>query len=242
MLGATCELMVVVRLESSIGDRMGDAPHYSRWLRNHPREPMVPVGVIPTRFLTFGYIDSSMARLLTLSGSLRDGSSNTVVLAAAGLLAPAGLTVSPFGALAQLPAFNPDLDDDANAPPPPVAHWRSALRDADMVLISSPEYAHGIPGALKNALDWVVGSGELVGKPVGVVNPSASSRFAFPQLVEVLTVMSAAVIPEATVIIDLPRRGLTAAQLAADESTAQALRSVLAALLAATPDVLSNTP
>ena len=109
-----------------------------------------------------------------------------------------------------------------------------------MVLISTPEYAHGIPGAFKNALDWVVGSSELVGKPVGVINPSAASRFAFPQLIEVLSVMSANVVPAATIVLDVPRRGADAAQLAADPVVAARLGEVLSALLAAipgTPDV-----
>ena len=96
-----------------------------------------------------------------------------------------------------IPAFNPDLDAEGATPPAPVAHWRAALAEADAVLISSPEYAHGIPGVLKNALDWVVGSGELVNKPVGVLSASSASAFAHPQLVEVLTTMNALMIPEA---------------------------------------------
>ena len=150
------------------------------------------------------------------------------------MLAPAGVTVSAYSALESLPAFNPDIEE-SGAVPPAVAEWRTALTAADMLLVSTPEYAHGIPGALKNALDWVVGSGELVGKPVGVVNPSASSRFAFPQLIEVLTVMSANVVPRATVVLDLPRRGVDAGQLAAEPAVAAALRDVLAALVEAVP-------
>jgi NAD(P)H-dependent FMN reductase len=168
-----------------------------------------------------------------VSGSLRAGSSNTTLLAAAALLAPAGVTISTYTALAALPAFNPDLEEGPEPVPASVAHWRASLATADMILISSPEYAHGVPGALKNALDWVVGSGELVGKPVGLLNASSASRFAHPQLVEVLTVMSAAVVPGATVALDIPRRGVDAAQLAADPVLAPALQAVLAALVAA---------
>jgi len=174
-----------------------------------------------------------MPHLLTVAGSLRAGSSNAALLAAAAQLAPADLIVSAYSALESLPAFNPDLEEAAAATPSAVMHWRAALATADILLISSPEYAHGIPGALKNALDWVVGSGELVAKPVGVINLSAASRFAFPQLIEVLTVMSANVVPAATVVLDLPRRGVDAAQLAADPMVAAALHRVLAALLAA---------
>ena len=174
-----------------------------------------------------------MPHLLTVAGSLRTGSSNAALLAAVELIAPAEVTVSAYAELGSLPAFNPDIEENAARVPSAVSHWRMALTAADMVLISTPEYAHGLPGALKNALDWVVGSGELVGKPVGVVNPSASSRFAFPQLIEVLTVMSATVVPAATVVLDLPRRGLDAADLAADVTIAASLGGVISALLAA---------
>lgn len=74
-----------------------------------------------------------------------------------------------------------------------------------------------------------------MGKPVGVINASAASRFAFPQLVEVLTVMSATVVPGATVVLDLPRRGDGLTSLATDPAVTAALRGVLAALLAAVP-------
>lgn len=173
-----------------------------------------------------------MPHLLTVAGSLRAGSSNAALLAAAAQLAPSDLAVTAYRALGSLPAFNPDREEAAVGLPTAVTHWRAALAAADMLLISTPEYAHGIPGAFKNALDWVVGSGELVGKPVGVINLSAASRFAFPQLIEVLTVMSANVVPAATVVLDLPRRGVDTVQLGADPVVAATLRAVLGALLA----------
>ena len=174
-----------------------------------------------------------MPQLLTVSGSLRSGSSNTALLAAAALVAPAMVTVLAFDALAALPAFSPDLEESAGPVPNAVADWRAALAAADAVLISSPEYAHGMPGVLKNALDWVVGSGELVGKRVGVLSASSASRFAHPQLVEVLSVMSAAMVAEATVVLDVPRRGATAEQLAADPVVGTALAAAVAALMSA---------
>jgi NAD(P)H-dependent FMN reductase len=176
-----------------------------------------------------------MPHLLTVAGSLRAGSSNAALLAAVAQLAPSDLTVAAYRGLGSLPAFNPDRDEAAGRLPPAVTRWRTALAAADMVLISTPEYAHGLPGAFKNALDWVVGSGELVAKPVGVINLSAASRFAFPQLIEVLTVMSANVVPTATIVLDLPRRGVDAAQLAADPVVAATLREVIATLLATLP-------
>lgn len=171
-----------------------------------------------------------MGHLFTIAGSLRAESSNAALLGAVALLAPPAVTTEIYGELATLPAFNPDVEESGSLPES-VVRWRAALARADAVLISSPEYAHGIPGALKNALDWVVGGSEMVGKRVGLLNASAASRFAHPQLVEVLTVMSATVIPAASVVIDIPRRGATAQSLAADLAVAECIMNVLAALL-----------
>jgi len=173
-----------------------------------------------------------MPVLLTVSGSLRAGSSNGALLSAAARLAPDDVVVSTYADLASLPAFSPDLEEGPGPLPEPVQAWRAAIAGADAVLISSPEYAHGIPGALKNALDWVVGGSEIVGKPVGILSASAASKFAHPQLVEVLATMSARVVPEATVVIDLPRRGVEVERLVSDPVTSAALRAIVTALLA----------
>lgn len=181
--------------------------------------------------------DRIVTTVLTISGSLRAGSSNSTLLTAASLVAPPGITVSAYTDLAALPAFNPDLEEGPGPLPNAVTHWRTAIAGSDALLFSSPEYAHGVPGVLKNALDWLVGGSEFVGKRVGVLSASAASRFAHPQLIETLTVMSATVVPEATRVLDIPRRGADAAQLAADSTVASALLHTLAALVApvATP-------
>lgn len=171
-----------------------------------------------------------MIHLLTVSGSLRTGSSNSALLAAAGRTAPDGVVVTCYAKLDAIPAFSPDLEEGGPIPPA-VAEWRGALARADAVLFSSPEYAHGVPGVFKNALDWVVGSGELVDKRVGLLSASATSQFAHPQILEILRTMSAAVVPEASGVIDLPRRGLDADLLLAAPGVSAALRSAVAALL-----------
>ena len=135
-----------------------------------------------------------MKSLLTLSGSLRADSLNGRVLALAATQVD-GATRA-FQDLADLPAFDPALDLD---PPAAVAAFRALVKSADAVLISTPEYAHGVPGALKNALDWMVGGGELMDKPVGVLLVSATDgAFARDNLMEVLRTMSAKV-PEGAV-------------------------------------------
>lgn len=172
-----------------------------------------------------------MRMLLTISGSLRTGSSNTALLDAIARLSPARVDVTRYRDLAHLPAFDPDLDEGGGLIPDAVAGWRAALAGADAVLFSSPEYAHGVPGVLKNALDWVVGSGELLGKRVGLLSASAASEFAHPQLAETLRVMTADLIPGAVRVLDIPRRGVDAASLTSDPTLSAALREVISMLL-----------
>jgi chromate reductase, NAD(P)H dehydrogenase (quinone) len=167
--------------------------------------------------------------LLAISGSLRPGSSNTAILDAAGRLAPPGMTVERYPSVGALPHFNPDDDSpDDGRLPTVVAEFRSRVGQSDALLISTPEYAHGLPGAFKNALDWLVGSTEFPGKPVAVISPSARSVHAQAQLREVLTTMSARRVERASVIVPLPSRDMDVEAIVADHELSRLLRSVLA--------------
>jgi len=101
---------------------------------------------------------------------------------------------------------------------------------ADALVISSPEYAHGIAGSLKNALDWLVGSLEFPGTPVGVINAAPRASHADAQLREVLRTMSATLDPRTSLTLPIQGSGLTAAQIAADPALAVPLRDMLACL------------
>jgi NAD(P)H-dependent FMN reductase len=165
--------------------------------------------------------------ILAISGSLRQVSSNTTLLRALPLLAPGGMRIALYEGLAGLPHFNPDLE---GSEPPSVLEYRETLRESDGVLISSPEYAHGVPGSLKNALDWVVGSGELVYKPVALLNASPHSKFAHASLAETLTVMDTRLVQGASVTVPLAGKKLDEAGIAAHPEIAPMLREALAAL------------
>lgn len=104
-------------------------------------------------------------RILAVCGSLRAGSSNAALIRAAAALAPPGMKIVLYAGLGDLPHFSPDLDGEGQAPPPAVAALRSEVSASDGLLISSPEYAHGVPGSLKNALDWLVSWPDFAGKP-----------------------------------------------------------------------------
>lgn len=165
--------------------------------------------------------------LLAISGSLRSRSSNTALVHAVARVLPDGHTLSIYDGLAVLPAFNPDLDVEPALLP--VAAWRDELKRAAAVVISSPEYAHGVPGVLKNALDWIVSSGEFMDKPVAIVNASAQSKFVTDQLTETLTVMMARVVVADA--IPLESRPEDAAELLADATAAEHLRQAVAKLV-----------
>lgn len=179
------------------------------------------------------FYDASMM-IVAISGSLRAGSSNAALLRAAAALAPAGMDVVLYEDMGSLPHFNPDLDGIGDVPPPAVAAFRALLAAADGVLLSSPEYAHGVPGSLKNALDWIVSSGELVDKPVVLINASPSGgEFAQASLLEILRTMSAQVLVEASLVAPFVRRKLDTAGNLADPEISRALGASLTALATA---------
>jgi len=176
-------------------------------------------------------------RIFAVSGSLRAASSNTALLRAASSLAPEGVEVALYKGLAGLPHFNPDLDNlDAGTAPPPVMDFRSRLQASDGVLISSPEYAHGVPGALKNAIDWVVSSGEIYEKPVAFLNASMGARHAYASLTETLETADADIVREASVRVGLPTNRIDETGILANPELSGALRAAVAALARAVED------
>lgn len=164
-------------------------------------------------------------RLLAISGSLRAESSNSRLLRAAQTLAPEGVTIDLYGGLGTLPHFNPD--DDVDTPPPIVTQFRAEIGAADGLLVSSPEYAHGVPGSLKNALDWLVSSAEIIDKPIALLNASARATFAHAQLAETLRTMSTRIIEPASITISLDGRKLDVPGLLATPDIVASLRAAL---------------
>ena len=164
--------------------------------------------------------------ILAISGSVRRASSNTTVLEAVRRLAPAGVDVELYDGLARLPAFDADVEESGTLPAV-VSDLRARVAGADALLVCSPEYAHGMPGSLKNLLDWLVGSLEFPGKRVTLVAASTRSVYAQAQLTEVLRTMTARLIPDAPVVVPLPTREMTAAAIADDPT----LRGILSAVL-----------
>ena len=142
-------------------------------------------------------------RVLAISGSLRRASTNTAALEALAKLAPEGVKVLVYRDLGLMPPFNPDDDVEDKPKPEPVATLRALIGASDALILAVPEYAHGIPGALKNALDWLVASETFAGKPTVLINTSPRAFHAQASLREILSTMAAQLIPEAFTAISL---------------------------------------
>jgi chromate reductase, NAD(P)H dehydrogenase (quinone) len=175
--------------------------------------------------------DTSAARIiriLTISGSLRQVSSNTSLLQAAIELSPANVEMRLYLGLGDLPHFNPDIEP---AVPPALTDLRSQLRWADALVISSPEYAHGVPGVLKNALDWLVSGEEFAGKPVALFNASPRAVHAQAALIEIVTTMAGKIIPNGCITVPLLGKNLDSAGIIADVELAEQVRQAIIAVV-----------
>jgi chromate reductase, NAD(P)H dehydrogenase (quinone) len=128
-----------------------------------------------------------LLKILTLSGSLRAGSTNTSLLGALARNVPDRCRLIAHEGIGRLPIFNPDEEEPA---PPEALRLADAVRAADGIVISSPEYAHGVPGGLKNALDWLVSGDAAIGKPAMLVHASPRSAISRAALAEILRTMS----------------------------------------------------
>lgn len=138
----------------------------------------------------------SAIRVAALSGGLRAASVNTALLGEIAARAPDWFAVGlvPIG---DLPLFNPDLEADL---PGAVAAFRAEIAAADALIIASPEYAHGVSGVLKNALDWLVASEDFSGKPVAVLNAAPRAHHAVTALREILRTMAARIVDDVPLI------------------------------------------
>lgn len=173
-------------------------------------------------------------RLLLISGSLRDGSTNTALLRTACEVAPEGIETVLYAGMGELPHFNPD--DDAEGAPvhPAVAELRAAIHAADALLLSTPEYAGALPGSFKNLLEWTVGDASTYRKPVAWVNVSArgpgGGANAHDSLRLVLGYVHAEVVEDACARIPVSRAAVGEDGLIADPDVRAQIVAVLEAL------------
>jgi NAD(P)H-dependent FMN reductase len=168
-------------------------------------------------------------KILAISGSLRSQSSNTAILRAAKVVAASGIEIDVFDRLGALPHFNADFDEVGV--PEPVARFRAQVAAADALIISSPEYAHGVPGSLKNALDWLVGDTRFAGKHVALIGLEGRAEYAQAALRETLRTMAAQFVEPACIALPHRARVMGVDALIEDPEVAASLRDALSALV-----------
>ncbi len=171
---------------------------------------------------------SPTIHILAISGSLRQASSNTALLQAAIALSPETVEMKLYCGLGDLPHFNPDLEP---IEPTAVTDLRQQLDWSDGLIISCPEYAHGIPGVLKNALDWLVSGSEFAGKPIALFNASPRAIYAQASLTEIVITMAGQIIPEACITVSLLGKNLDAAGIMADPKVSSEVQAAMIAFV-----------
>jgi chromate reductase len=168
-------------------------------------------------------------RTIGIAGSLRRGSLNAALLRAAVELAPARLGIE-IHEIARVPLFNQDVEDPV---PEAVQALRDAVRGADALLIATPEYNHGVPGVLKNTIDWLSRPprrSALSGKPVGIMGASpgmTGSARAQAQLRQAFVFTNMYALPQPEVLVANAHEKFDESGHLTDERTRQALAKFL---------------
>lgn len=168
-------------------------------------------------------------KVLTISGSTRNKSVNQYLIESISGLFSDRLEFVPCLHLSELPHFNVDLDTEF--PPPPVVHLRRQLKTADAILICTPEYAMGVPGSLKNLLDWTVSSCDFSAKPVVLITASTSGQRAHESLITTLRILEAKIDDGSTLLISHAKAKITDAPRIKDEQTLKEVKTLMETLL-----------
>jgi chromate reductase len=165
-------------------------------------------------------------KILGISGSLRTSSSNNVIMKVVAGMMPGNVDFKIYQGLGSLPHF-----DDSAVIPVAVQDFHALLRESDAVFICTPEYAFGVPGSLKNALDWTVGTGDFVNKPVALVTASSVGDKGHASLLNTLTAISADIVKGGTLLVSFVRSKLNNKGEISDAPTYNAIKEVVDTLV-----------
>jgi chromate reductase, NAD(P)H dehydrogenase (quinone) len=164
-------------------------------------------------------------KIVAICGSTRQNSINLELLKIISQLYQETIDFEIFTQIDQIPHFNPDLDNPTDVPPQ-VLVFRSLLYSSDAIIICTPEYAMGVPGTLKNALDWTVSSMEFSHKPTALITASTSGEKGHDSLLETLRVIEAKIDAKTSLLISTPRTKIKSGVIT-DESTLLSLKKVI---------------
>jgi chromate reductase, NAD(P)H dehydrogenase (quinone) len=167
-------------------------------------------------------------KILAISGSTRKKSSNLNLINAIEELSSSIFSITIFEGLTDIPHFNPDLDNDS--PPEAVMRFRRLLREADGILICTPEYAMGVPGTLKNAIDWTVSSCEFSHKPLALITASSMGEKGHASLMETLKIIETGVTDDTQLVIPFVKTKVSSEGKIIDAATLSSVQNVIDAL------------
>ena len=167
-------------------------------------------------------MEGEMIKIIGISGSLRANSSASAVLNVVADLAPAQVNFEIYNGLSTIPAFN-----DTNEIPGSVADFIKLVSEADGVFFCIPEYAFGVPGALKNALDWTVSTTAFSDKPVALITAASSGEKAHAAFLLTLKAIGTKITGDATLLISFIRTRLNEKNEVKDISTLNSIKRVV---------------
>jgi chromate reductase len=163
-------------------------------------------------------------KILAISGSTRKFSTNSSLIMAIAALSAEIFDITLYEGIAGLPHFIPEEVDN---PGEQVAHFRKLLGEADGVIICTPEYAHGVPGTLKNAIDWTVGTSNFSHKPTALITASTDGQYGHRALLETLRVIEASNIDQLELLISHIRTKVSKENKITDEKTLSAIQRLI---------------
>lgn len=169
-----------------------------------------------------------MKNILAISGSLRAESTNLKIIKDIARGAAEKLNFTVYQGLSTLPQFNPDLDTEE--PPETVMDLRRRIKESDGVLICTPEYVFGVPGALKNAIDWTVSSGDFSGKPTALITASLGGEKAHESLLLTLQTVEAKIGENTALLVSYARAKVNTEGVVTDATTVEALKLLIDSL------------
>jgi chromate reductase, NAD(P)H dehydrogenase (quinone) len=164
-------------------------------------------------------------KIMAICGSTRINSTNHRLIKAIAELSKDSFDIEIYNSIERLPQFNPDKDKE-NAPKE-VLRFKRLLNGADGVIICTPEYAHGVPGSLKNAIDWTVGTGEFSNKPAMLITASTDGRYAHESLLETLRVIEAKNINHLQLLISFASPKISTLNQVTDVKTLVEIKTLL---------------
>jgi NAD(P)H-dependent FMN reductase len=167
-------------------------------------------------------------KIVAISGSTRKNSTNLNLIKAIIELSADDLDIQLFEGLSDIPHFNPDLD--TKNPPRQISDFRNKLKASDGILICTPEYAMGVPGTLKNAIDWTVSSCEFSHKPVALITASSQGQKGHQSLLETLKIIESDIPDSSQLLISFVKTKVNNEGKITDAATLEQVKKLIASL------------